>query len=241
MKEHTHITEFLPAYALHCLDDAETVMVSEHLAVCQECREEFEALQMVTDHLALAVPHVKPDPKLKTLILQKIRPETRAVPERSLVRTWWQRLSAFLQPAAPAWNFASAAIIVVLVMNTFVSWHRINSLERLYSARDFQVVKLAYTQVIPEATGQIVISQDGEFGALTVARLPVLEPGYTYQVWLIDNGQQSSGGTFTVNQQGYGMLTIASSISLFECDISITIEPLQGSPQPTGETVLQTV
>jgi hypothetical protein len=86
-----------------------------------------------------------------------------------------------------------------------------------------------------------VVSQDGEVGALTVAHLPVLELGYTYQVWLIDKGQQTSGGTFMVNQQGYGMLTIRASMSLLECEVSITIEPLQGSPEPTGETVLQTV
>jgi anti-sigma-K factor RskA len=241
MGENRHITEFLPAYALHCLDVEETVMVSEHLAVCQECRQEFETLQMVTDHLALAVPQVEPRSELKTLILKKIQPKARSVHERSLVRMWWQQLSAFWQPGAPAWSFASAAIIVLLVINTFISWQRINSLERLSSARDFQVVTLNDTQVVPEATGQIVISHDGEIGALTVARLPVLEPGYTYQVWLIDNGQQSSGGTFMVNQQGYGMLTVASTVSLLECEISITIEPLQGSPEPTGETVLHTM
>lgn len=241
MRENIHITEFLPAYALHCLDAEETVMVLEHLAVCQECREEFEAFQTVTDHLSLAVPDEQPRPELKTRILQKIQSEARSVPERSLLRTWWQRLSAFLQPAAPAWSLASAVMIVVLGLSTFLSWQRIDSLERLYHTRDFQLVKLKDTQVVPEATGQIVISQDGEVGALTVAHLPVLEPGYTYQVWLIDKGQQSSGGTFMVNQQGYGMLAISSSVSLLECEVSITIEPLQGSPEPTGEPVLQTV
>jgi len=152
-----------------------------------------------------------------------------------------QRLSALLRPIAPAWSVASAVLIVLLIINSVISWQRIDSLERSFSARDFQVVALNDTSAVPKATGQIVISRDGEFGALTVANLPVLEPEYTYQVWLIDNGQEISGGTFTVNQRGYGMLTITSSVPLFECDITITIEPFQGSAEPTGETVLQTI
>ena len=38
MKEDTHVIEFLPEYALNCLEAEETVMVAEHLAVCRQCR-----------------------------------------------------------------------------------------------------------------------------------------------------------------------------------------------------------
>ena len=241
MKEDTHVIEFLPEYALNCLEAEETVMVAEHLAVCRQCREELEAFQMVADQLALAAPEVQPPPELKTRILKNIQPEKRSVPEKSFFRDWWQRFSTFLQPVAPAWSLASAVVIVVLGISTIMFWQRINSLEQFYHTQDFQLVKLECTHIVPEATGQIVISKDGEVGALAVAHLPVLEPGYTYQVWLVQNGQRSNGGTFLVNQQGYGMLNINSAESLLDCDISITIEPDQGSIEPSGKTVLQTM
>ena len=78
-------------------------------------------------------------------------------------------------------------------------------------------------------------------GMLAVAHLPVLDPGYTYQVWLIQNGQRTSGGTFLVNQQGYGMLHVVSPQSLLDCHVSITVEPVGGSIEPTGKTMLRTM
>lgn len=241
MREDTHVAEFLPGYALHCLDVEESVMVAEHLAVCRNCREELEAFRSVTDQLVLAVPEVQPSPKVKTRILKKIQSEKSPGSERSFFRDWWRQVSMFLQPVAPAWSLASAVVIVVLGISTVMFWQRINALEQFYHTRDFQLVKLECTHVVPEATGQIVISKDGEVGTLAVAHLPVLESEYTYQVWLTQNGQRSNGGTFTVNQQGYGVLNISSPESLLGCDVSITIEPVQGSIEPSGETVLQTM
>ena len=241
MREETHVTELLPGYALDCLDAEEAVLVAEHLTGCDACREEFEAFQTVTDQLALAVPEVQPPPNLKIRILKNIKPEKRSVQEKTFLRDWRQRLSAFFRPLVPVWSVASAAIIVVLGISTLMFWQRINSLEKFYHTQDFQLVKLECTHVVPEATGQIVISKDGEVGMLAVAHMPVLEPGYTYQVWLIQNGQRTSGGTFLVNQQGYGMLNVVSPQSLLDCDVSITVEPAQGSVEPTGKTVLQSI
>jgi anti-sigma-K factor RskA len=241
MKQDVHITELLPEYALNCLDAEEAAMVAEHLIVCEQCREEFEAFQTVTDQLAFAVPEVQPSPKLKTRILKNIQPEKRSVQEKAFFRDWWQRFSAFFRPIAPVWGVASAVVIVVLGISTLMFWQRINSLEQFYHTQDFQLVKLECTHVVPEATGQIVISKDGEVGMLAVAHLPVLEPGYTYQVWLIQNGQRTNGGTFLVNQQGYGMLNVVSPQSLLDCHVSITVEPAQGSIEPTGKTVLQSI
>jgi anti-sigma-K factor RskA len=241
MKETPHVTEFLPGYVLHCLEAEESVMVAEHLTDCQQCREECEAFQTLTDQLALAVPEVQPSPDLKTRILRTIQPEKRSVPTRSFFQECRQRLSAFLQPVAPAWGIASVVIIVVLGISTILFWQRTHSLEQFYHTQDFHLMKLECTHIVPEATGQIIISKDGEVGMLAVAHLPVLEPEYTYQVWLTQNGQRTDGGTFSVNQQGYGMLHIVAPESLLECEVNITIEPAQGSIEPTGTTVLETM
>ena len=148
---------------------------------------------------------------------------------------------AFFQPVAPIWAVASIVLILFLGGSTFLLWQRINALEQRYQTSDYQFVKLECTHVVPEATGQVLISKDGEYGMLAVAHLPVLDQSETYQVWLIRDSPRLSAATFTVNQQGYGMLKIASPESLLNCAINITVEPAQGSSEPTGHMVLQTM
>lgn len=239
MKYETHVTELLPGYALNCLEAEDVVMVAGHLTGCQQCRQELEAYRTVTDQLVMAVPEVSPPPGLKAKILRVIQPEIHSQPVNSSLREWWQRVMTFLQPIAPAWNLASAVIMVVLGISTLLFWQRVNSLEEFYHTQDFQIVKLECTHIVPEATGQIVISNDGEVGSLAVAHLPVLAAGQVYQVWLTMDGRQMNGGTFTVNAQGYAVLNITSPQSLLDCGFYITIESEHGSGQPTGETVLQ--
>jgi len=239
MKYETHVTELLPGYALDCLETEEAVTVARHLAGCAQCREELAVYRTVTGQLTMAVPEVAPPAHLKTKILRAIQPEIRSQPAKSTLREWWQGFISFFQPIAPAWSLASAVIIVVLGISTIIFWQQVNSLEEFYHTQDFQLVKLECTHIVPEATGQVVISNDGEVGSLAVAHLPVLEPGHVYQVWLTMDGHQMNGGTFTVNARGYGVLEITSPQSLLDCGIHITVEPEQGNGQPTGETVLQ--
>jgi anti-sigma-K factor RskA len=239
MKHETHVTELLPGYALDCLEAEEALMVASHLTKCAQCREELASYRAVTGQLAMAVPDMQPPDTLKATILRAIQPEIHSQSAKSSFRERWQGFVAFFQPIAPAWSLSSAVIIVVLGISTAIFWQRLNTLEEFYHTQDFQLVKLECTHIVPAATGQIVVSNDGEIGSLAVAHLPALEPGQVYQVWLTMDGRQMNGGTFTVNAQGYGALNIKSPQSLLDCGIHITVEPEQGSGQPSGETVLQ--
>ena len=241
MKEDMHVTEMLPEYALNCLAAEETIRVAEHIRVCRECREELETFQEVTDQLALAVPQQQAPSHLKARILDQIQPITPSSSEDIWLQRWWQRITTFFRPAAPVWAFASILLILVLGGSTFFLWQRIDRLEQYYHTADYQMVKLECTHIVPEATGQVIISKDGEYGMLAAAHLPVLQQDQVYQVWLIRDGRRESAGTFTVNQQGYGMLKIASPQSLLDCAIYITVEPVEGSVEPTGHTVLKTM
>ena len=237
----THVSDLLPGYSLDCLETQEAMHVAQHLTTCAQCREELASFRTVVGHLALAVPDVTPSAGLKQKILRAIQPEIRPQSTHSPLRTWWRLIQNFFHSIAPvpAWSLASIVLIVGLGITTALFWQRASNLENLYLAQDFQMVKLECTHIVPEATGQLVMSKDGEIGALSVAHLPVLEAEQVYQVWLTQNGKRLNGGTFTVNAQGYGMLKITSPQSLFDCGIHITVEPERGSGQPTGETVLQ--
>ena len=51
-----HVLDLLPAYALDCLDEDETIQVAEHLAACSTCQAELLAYQATVAQLALAAP-----------------------------------------------------------------------------------------------------------------------------------------------------------------------------------------
>jgi anti-sigma-K factor RskA len=89
------------------------------------------------------------------------------------------------------------------------------------------------------ATGFVLISADGEDGALIVDGLPPLEEGQQYQLWLIRDGQRTSGAVFSTDENSYGGTRIRAPLSLLEySSVGITIEPEGGSAQPTGTKVL---
>ncbi len=241
MQHVTHITELLPEYALGCLNTEEAAIVIEHLASCEQCLAESDVFQRIGDQLALAAPDAQPSPELKKRILRNIQPEKPLKQKQPLLSNWWQRVALLFQPVGPKWAIVNMVALLILVTSIFLFWQRLQSLEQRYLTRDFQMVALQCTHVIPEATGQIMISQDGEFGILTVAHLPALESEYTYQVWLNRNGERTPGGTFLVNQNGYGVMKLISPESLSDCGFSITVEPVEGSSAPTGELVLQSM
>jgi anti-sigma-K factor RskA len=102
-----------------------------------------------------------------------------------------------------------------------------------------RTINLTGTEAAPEATGLLVVSLDGEHGTLVVDGLAPLGQEQQYQLWLIQDGQRTSGGVFSVSEEGYGSLWISSPEPLSSYGaFGITIEPAGGSPGPTGDKVL---
>jgi anti-sigma-K factor RskA len=102
-----------------------------------------------------------------------------------------------------------------------------------------RAVPLSATDAAPQATGFVLISTDGADGALVVDGLPPLGESQQYQLWLIRNGQRTSGAVFSTDENAYGGTRIRAPRSLLEYSaVGISIEPAGGSPQPTGKQVL---
>jgi len=103
----------------------------------------------------------------------------------------------------------------------------------------FRVVQLSATEAVPDAAGIIVISGDGRYGTLIASNLTRLPEDQQYQLWLIQDGERTSGGVFSVSRSGYAALRVSSKQSLDSFNaFGITIEPYGGSPGPTGDKVL---
>jgi len=237
MVQEEHIIDLIPAYALECLDEAETFQVEAHLAECEGCREELQAYREIVDVIPLAMSELEPPPGLKAKVLQRAS-EVKETAHAAQRENWWDRISQFLRQGAPAWGLVSLVFILVLGANNLLLWQRVSRLEQISQAQ-LLTVTLQGTETSPGASGLIVISMDGEHGTLVVDGLMSLDEAHQYQLWLINDGKRSDGGVFSVGKEGYGSLYVSSSEPLASYSaFGITIEPTGGSPGPTGEKVL---
>lgn len=232
MTNMVHVIELLPAYSLGCLDETETIQVAEHLATCPECRAELAAYQAVTDRLVLGAREAVPPARLKQNIMAGLQtPQTQpAVQSR---QGWWQRLAGSWRGAPAAWIAASLVLALLLAISNLWWWQRADEPTGL------QTIALVGTEVAPDAVGTLVVSADGDHGTLVVDGLPVLDESQQYQLWLIRDGQRTSGGVFSVSEEGYGALWVSSPEPLSSYGaFGVTAEPAGGSPGPTGDKVL---
>lgn len=237
MSAPTHVNDLLPAYTLDCLDEEEFVQVSEHLAACAECRVELQSYQSVADQLALAVPTAEPPARLKRRLMERVQPARRAAPAPEL-RPGWKHWAALMPRITPVWGLVGLVLIVALAASNVWLWQQLNRAQGM-GQPGMQTITLMGTQAAPQATGMLIVSADGEHGTLVVDGLPYLDPERQYQLWLIQDGQRTSGGVFSVDPEGYGSLWISSPQPLSSYSgFGVTVEPAGGSPGPTGEKVL---
>jgi anti-sigma factor RsiW len=232
----THVLDLLPAYATGSLEADERQRVEEHLSSCWVCRNESNDFQAVAGELSFAAPAAVPAPHLRDLLMERVESARPAEPERTPQRVpappFWERL-------LPAWGLASLILILVLAVSSFALWQRVNRLEFATAPGGMRAVPLSATGSVGGATGFVLISPDGEDGALVVDGLPPLGESQQYQVWLIRDGQRTSGAVFSTDEKYYGGTRIRAPGSLLEYSaVDITIEPAGGSSQPTGEKVL---
>lgn len=234
-----HVLDLLPAYALDCLDDEEAIYVSEHLATCPICNSELRVYQAIADELPLAAPMVDPPASVKHKLMERIESNSMGTKTHSRPSLWKNPPTGIFQRIAPGLALASLVIILALVSGNILLLSRVRQLNTAYPQTAMSVVSLRGTQDMPEATGLIVISQDGDHGTLVVDHLLPLGNTEQYQLWLIVNGSRTSGGIFSVDNEGYGSLWVTSPRPLKDYEsFGVTIEPSGGSPSPTGEKVL---
>ncbi len=236
--ETQHVIELIPAYALGCLDEDEAGQVERHLAECQSCRAEAESYRRVSAQLMLAAPLVTPPPDLRARLHAAIapapapeptpRPSPRPSPRRSL----WEQLAAFSQRIAPVWTPVSLLLIVGLLVANVAVWRAGSS-----SMGALASVEMVGTDQAPDARG--VLSATGETGVLVVYDLPPLDASQQYQLWLIQDGQRTNGGVFSVDHTGFTQLRVNAPQPLLSYSaFGVTVEPAGGSPGPTGAKVM---
>jgi anti-sigma-K factor RskA len=240
----THFIDEIPAYALGALDSEERQLVEEHLKSCAVCRAEALAYQKVLEGLPMTAPLRNPPPDLRAKILAKTaRPLNRQAqpaarpdqPNRQPISArgaFWQRLSS------PVWPVIALLLLIALVVSNLALLNRVNQLQA--SQTNIQLAALTGTDNAPDADGVLVYNPNWQNGVLIVANLPRLSDNEDYQLWLIEDGQRTSGGVFSVYGSGYGYLQVENPEPITQyASFGITIEPAGGSPGPTGERVME--
>ncbi len=234
MSHNAHVLDLLPAYALGSLDSEEASRVKQHLSSCLICRNESNALQAVTEQLSLAAPARVPSPDLKDRLMQRVLQGRRStqIPAQASWRPWLER---FL----PVWSLASFCLVIALAGLNLFLWQRLAQPRPFMSAEGMRAVSLISTGIASQATGFVLISKDGDSGALVVDGLPPLDQNQQYQVWLSRDRQKISSALFSTDAKEYGTTRLRAPGSLLEySSVDITIEPAGGSLQPTGAKVL---
>jgi anti-sigma-K factor RskA len=253
-----HIEELLPFYALDALTDKERSLVEAYLAEHPEARAQVEEMNRAASALPQSIVPVQPSRQTKDALLSRV-----AVDAKARVRSSEQnqpsrrvnRMESFFRTFSLA--AAAIAIIWILVLNRQVVQLRneVASLNESLAAQSESLnqfienfpqtnpsrtitVSLKGTNAQPQAQGQLIADPASQSAVLVVTGLPPLEPGKTYQVWLIA-GAPVSAGLLTVDSEGQGVLivTTTESIGSFQ-SLGISVEPEGGSPQPTGDIVI---
>lgn len=154
---------------------------------------------------------------------------------------------------------AAVALVALLVVSNILSLTKIRSLqavqEKLWrQISTEQLTQLSIAQVILATypTTSFEVAADGGAHAyvewcpqtytvlVEAGDFPLLSPDMTYQLWLIRDGQRTSGGLFTVNPWGNGTLVMQLDEPLDNYDaIGITPEPAGGSSGPTAPPVVR--
>lgn len=232
MSNEVHVFELIPEYALGSLQANEARQVAVHLSECFACRQELDVYQQVADRLMLAVPEESPSAELKARLMERIHP---GVVKRAPQPMRWQVPQRWF----PAGALAGLLVILILAVSNLMLWQRLNRLEVITGPLGMRAIVLQNTASAPEASAFVVMGEDGNNGVLVVDHLAPLDESYEYQIWLVKDGSNTSGGTFAVDEDGYrGMRLSAPDSLLTYSDVFVTVEPAGGSSSPTGAQVL---
>ena len=242
-KPDEHVLNLLPGYVLGCLDDDDLIIVARHLSICKDCLKVLYEYQETINQLTLSGPLLDPPKALKNKVMMEIRNRADISAHSRPVSIWENFIKSiqtwFANPIGLALGGAVFVLIMILGINSFFFKPQNNLLQTNLPGDHLRLVQLTAPQDTPRTVGYLMVFKKEVYGTLIVEDAPLLDSHHQYQLWLIADGKRTSGGVFSVNSSGYGVLDVSASRPLEEFEaVGITIEPNGGSSGPTGKKVL---
>ncbi|WP_445169300.1 anti-sigma factor domain-containing protein [Mycolicibacterium sp. Dal123E01] len=219
------LMELTGVYALGAVDDAQRADIERSLdeapaAVAQAFHDEVRAYRE-TLALISAGTAVEPPPELRERILAA------ATAGPASRRNWRAALLA-----------AAAVLVVGLgVLSTVLAVRppATPTAARVFEASDVR------TTTAPIPTGGVatfVYSRDTNAGVLVMNNVTPPPAGSVYQMWLLDGGTPRSAGTMGTAAVRPSTTAVLTDLGRTNA-LAFTLEPGQGSVQPTGQIFAQ--
>ena len=248
-KTHDELKSLIAPYVLGAVSPEEMEEVRSHIISCEECMAEADGYSSAVSSLALSVsPEAIPDG-----LIENVMREARAdagqpvaavapVPDDSD-----QSRVTELRTSRPIYGLVAAAaallIVAVLAGALITTTNELDDTRDQLANERERVEQLAQTEGAmrlggpsDDAIGAMLPTDEG--GVFVVHGLDDPPSDHTYQVWLLDDGQPISAGTFDP-ASGVGGLQTDHSLDGVD-EVAVTVEPEGGSPAPTGVQVLTT-
>jgi Anti-sigma-K factor rskA len=193
-------------------------------------REEYRELEQAAGLLGLAAPEARPPARLAAQVLIAVDQVAEPAPRRRLVR---RRLGRPALALAGAAAMATAAVALVLGRSV---------------ATDDLELRAALESRTGSASASVEVRKTGIGRVVTFrsATLPILPKGDYYELWFVGPGDtrsrpnRISAGTFHPDEKGRSNVRFAAAVdpALYPT-LSVTAEPGDGDPRPTGPEVLR--
>jgi anti-sigma-K factor RskA len=208
-------------YALHAVSDAERAAIDRQLAaappsVVEAFREEVRAVRETMTAVSAATA-AEPPTRLRAAVLAAVQPDTGR-------RSRW-RTALLAAAAAIVVGLAAFGAGIALRPSATPTMA-----EQITAAPDVRTV----SGQLAGGTATVLFSRDMNAGVLVMNNVPPPSQGTVYQMWLIgDKGPTSAGtmNTAAVAPSTTDMLTNLGNSNA----LAFTVEPGNGSPQPTGK------
>lgn len=228
------------AYVLHALPEDERRVFEAHLRTCESCRQEVDELQATAALLAVPVEEPAPE-RLRRRVLGTIE-DTRQDPAPAGHHTegrWtWQEIRNIVGVAAAAMLLIVAGFAAVIAeLNSRIDdlQARTAQVQRVLAAGELRTVTLTGGL---EAEVELIASARADQAIVVAHGLPMIDDSRTYELWFINANGARPAGLFRPDQHGRTLQVVPNGdLSGVEL-IAVTIEPANGSSQPTSDPVL---
>jgi anti-sigma-K factor RskA len=224
------------AFALNALSAEEAEQFRKHLEACDACSQEVRELQQAAARMG-ANEVVAPPAYLKAKVLTAADRTPQLPPVAggggNVVKLPRQRWGRFLLAAAAVVLVAAGAIGVSQLGGDQAEQQQnllAEGVIRVFEAED------AHTATMETAIGgQISVAASPGLNQMAVdtAELPPLDDQHVYQLWAVRDGGMEPV-TVLEPEKGAHM-----DMPTPDTAVAITVEPVGGSAQPTGEPIMQ--
>jgi len=249
------LEDLLPFYALGALSEDERAQVERYLQTNPEAMARVREYQATAQALSYVAQPVVPAMASKRELIQRVQRDLD--PGRQTSERVAGKRKGFapglLGRLAPALGLVVATVSLGAVLATRAELAQVEAQNsellrlladhqealRLVGSPELLALEVEGTEAAPGARGTFIGESDTRSGMLLLAGLPPLEPGMTYQAWLIRDGAPYPAGLFLVTAEGAGTLSLQAPDVLGRYDtVAVSLEPELGSLLPTGPIVL---